>query len=246
MKIPLYLAVLLFLALPISSQTQGELVVDVTTSETGGKYAPRHVLAIWIEDAQGNFVKTLLAYGSERKTHLNTWQSTTKDAGSEYNVVDAITGATKSSHSSRSCKWDATNYQGNNVSDGNYKVFMELTDKNSTGNYSSFNFTKGQSSEQLNPGDVSSFSNVSINWKPEVSAIAVSKVVEAFLYPNPSTGIFFLKGWPNASLHVWNMNGALVLETQDPKIDLSSHPSGLYFVTIILGESVSSARIVRL
>lgn len=246
MKLLLYLLVFLSLALPMSSQTQGDLTVEVNTSETGGSYAPSHILAIWIEDNQGNFVKTLLAYGSKRKTHLNTWQLSTKTAGSEYNAVDAITGATKSSHSRRTCTWNGNSFQGSIVSDGTYKLYMELTDKNSTGVYTSFNFTKGQSPVQLNPSNMSSFSNVSISWMPASSVIAVSKSLETLIYPNPSAGIFFLKGVPNTHLQVWDLNGVLIMETQDAKIDLSFHPSGLYFITNKSGESISFARIVKL
>jgi nitronate monooxygenase len=57
------------------------------------------VVAIWVEDNQGNFVKTLLAYAQNRKTHLNTWEASTTAAGIPFNTVDAITGATKTSHS---------------------------------------------------------------------------------------------------------------------------------------------------
>lgn len=91
MKYKLTILSILLFNLLLSSQTLGELEVSVSTAATGGNYAPRHVLAIWIEDDQGNFVKTLLSYASERRTHLNTWQASTNNAGTEYNTVDAIT-----------------------------------------------------------------------------------------------------------------------------------------------------------
>ncbi len=90
------------------SQTSGELTVAVTTSKAGGNYAPRNIVAIWIENSAGIFIKSLLVYGDKRKTHLNNWQASTSAAGSEYNRVDAITGATKSSHGTRNCTWDGT------------------------------------------------------------------------------------------------------------------------------------------
>ncbi len=48
------------------SQTNGTLSVSVTTGSAGGNYAPRNVLAIWIEDSSGKFVKPLLAYAANR------------------------------------------------------------------------------------------------------------------------------------------------------------------------------------
>ncbi len=49
---------------------------------------PKHVLAIWVEDADG-FVKTRKSMANQRKQYLYTWK-----AASNYNVVDAITGST--------------------------------------------------------------------------------------------------------------------------------------------------------
>jgi len=48
----------------IIAQTNGTLAVSVTTSSTGGNYAPRNIVAIWVEDNSGKFVKTLLAYAN--------------------------------------------------------------------------------------------------------------------------------------------------------------------------------------
>ncbi|MBK7407075.1 MAG: DUF2271 domain-containing protein [Saprospirales bacterium] len=137
-KTILPLLLLFLFAGALFSQTSGELSVTATTSATPGNFAPKNIVAIWIEDEAGNFVKTLLAYAQQRKTHLNTWQASTGAAGSEFNVVDAVTGATRTSHGTRSCTWNATHFSGNLVDDGTYKVWMELTDKNGTGNFSSF------------------------------------------------------------------------------------------------------------
>jgi len=136
------LAVFIITGLQISAQTTGKLDVSVTTSATGGNYAPRNIVAIWIEDESGNFVKTLLAYAEKRIQHLNTWEKATSAKGSMYNRTDAITGATQSSHGTRTCSWNGTDYNKNLVADGKYYVCMELTDKNATGNFSKFELQK--------------------------------------------------------------------------------------------------------
>ncbi|MBN2237274.1 MAG: DUF2271 domain-containing protein [Bacteroidales bacterium] len=94
----------------MSAQTEGELVVNTSTSSSGGNFAHKNILAIWIQDDAGNFVKPLLAYAQTRITYLNTWQAKTKAAASEYNRTDAITGATQRSHGTRTCSWNGKNF----------------------------------------------------------------------------------------------------------------------------------------
>lgn len=145
-----------------SVKTAGSLSVSSLTSSTGGNYAPRNVLAIWVESNSGTFVKSLLVYAAERKYDLTNWSS-----NSSGNTTDAITGATQSSHAMRTCSWDGTDTNGNTVGDGTYKVCMELTDKSGTGNFHSSTFTKGTSANTQTPANVSSFSNISIIWTPK-------------------------------------------------------------------------------
>ena len=45
-----------FCVIQIQAQTKGSLAVSVTTSSAGGNFAPRNILAIWIEDNSGKFV----------------------------------------------------------------------------------------------------------------------------------------------------------------------------------------------
>lgn len=142
-------------------KTNGTLAVSTLTSTAGGKYAPKNIVAIWIESNSGTYVKTLLAYANGYKRYLSNWASS-----SGYNTTDAITGATVNSHTTRTCSWNGKDYKGNVVGDGTYKVCMELTDKDGTGNYHEFTFSKGTNSLTLSPSNVSSFSNISIKWTP--------------------------------------------------------------------------------
>lgn len=68
----LTLLLFFFCIAQIQAQTSGTLSVSVTTSSAGGNYTPRNILAIWVEDSSGKFVKTLLVYANARMTHLNT------------------------------------------------------------------------------------------------------------------------------------------------------------------------------
>lgn len=166
---PLTLGILMVLSISCTSTNppatppagSAGLTVSVTTSTAGGGYAPRNVVAIWIENNAGQFVKTLTVYAQARASDLTNWSSS-----SGGNKVDAVTGATQSNYGTIYGVWNGTDVSGTVVADGTYKVCMELTDKGSTGNFSAFPFTKGTAAVTLTPGNVSSFSSISIKWVP--------------------------------------------------------------------------------
>jgi hypothetical protein len=231
----------------LNAQTSGTLSVSVATSSTGGNYAPRNVLAIWIEDNSGKFVKTLLAYANTRKTHLNTWEASTTAAGSMYNSVDAITGATQSSHATRTCSWNGTDYNSKIVADGEYKVRMELTDKNATGNIASFTFIKGPNTQKLSPANNTSFSSVSINWTTSVTGLnpEVTLSNTFTVYPNPGTGKFTILGENIKSLKVTDLSGKEICKSNNMEIDLTTQPKGIYLVSIITDQETVVRKIIK-
>ena len=127
------------------------------TVAPGGGYAPKNVVAIWIETNAGVFVKSLLVYANARKVDLTTWYP--NSAG---NVVNAVTGATQSSNTTRTCTWNGTDVSGAVVLDGTYKVCMNIADGKTAA--ASFPFTKGTTAVTLTPANVTGFSNISISW----------------------------------------------------------------------------------
>lgn len=145
-----------------SVKTAGSLAVTATTSTYSGQYAPRHVLAIWVESSSGTFVKSLMVYAQARKEHLTNWLSTTSSG----NTTDAVTGATLSSHGTRNCIWNGKDASGNLVGDGAYKVCVEYTESNGTGKIARFGFTKGTSADTQTPAAASGVSSVSLKWTP--------------------------------------------------------------------------------
>lgn len=236
----------LFMSSALMAQTIGNLTVTTTTSETGGNYAPRNIVAIWIENEQGDFVKTLMAYAANRKTHLNTWQATTAAAGTEFNVTDAITGATRTSHATRECTWDGTHFNGQEVPDGNYYVWMELTDKNNTGNYSSFMFTKGDVAETLTPSNVPSFANITIDWNPTgPSSVTQFDLVDLSIDPNPGNGIYTIKAEQMQEAEVRKITGELVLKTTSENINISQQDNGIYLVIVKTDKGKAIKKIVK-
>ncbi len=233
--------------LQIQAQTSGILSVSVTTSSTGGTYAPRNILAIWIEDNSGKFVKTLLAYANTRMTHLNTWQASSLAAGQEFNKTDATSGATQSSHGTRTCIWNGTDYSGKLMANGDYKVRMELTDKNATGNIASYTFTKGATAQKLTPADVPSFSSVTINWSTSVTALnpELTQSNAIVVYPNPGNGVFTVLGENIISLKVTSLSGKVVCTSEIPVFDISNQPQGIYFVSVKIDQTTVVKKIIK-
>jgi len=144
----------------VPTNTTG-LIVSAVTSTAGGGFAPRNVVAIWVENSSGTFVKSLTVYASTRKYDLTKWST-----ASTGNTTDATTGATQSSFGTIYGTWNGTDTKGAVVADGTYKVCMELSDKDDTGNFSSFTFTKGTATSTQTPANTSSFSSVTIKWMP--------------------------------------------------------------------------------
>jgi len=213
-----------------AASTPGTLNVTVTTSATtGGTYIPRNVEAIWIQNSSGQFVKSLLVYAAARIGELTNWN--TSSAG---NKVDAITGATQSSHGVRTCSWNGTNVSGVVVADGTYTLKMELTDKNATGNVGTFTFVKGPAAQTQTPAAVPSFSALTIKWTPAVNTaledVTMSNLYQ--VYPNPTTSSIFVNGLDIQEIEIFNVAGTSVLKTTLQNINLNTLPKGVYMLKI--------------
>ena len=182
----------------------GELSFTVRTVTANGNYSPKHVLAIWIEDIDG-FVKSRKVMGSQRKQYLYTWVN-----ASNYNVVDAITGATLSSHQTHSISWDCTDLDGNIVPDGDYVVFAEFTDKHAQGPLYSVTFTKGTDGQFLLLPDETYFKDMVLTFTPlvcEFSANDTDICQEA--------AVIFTDESENATSWDWDFGDGAVPATAD-------------------------------
>jgi hypothetical protein len=238
---------ILFISTWAIAQTEGTLTVTATTSTAGGNYSPKNIVAIWVEDEQGNWVKTLLAYANTRKTHLNTWEAATTEAGSPFNTVDAITGATKTSHGTRTCTWNGTDVDGILAADGSYKIWMELTDKNGTGNFSSYTFTKDTIPLNLTPSNVPSFSSISIVWEPVIiTGMEESAMPSEYrTAPNPTTGVFRVYGKNIIRIDVLNAGGSVIHQGNSCSIDLGDRPDGIYYVRISTDRGLVTKKVIK-
>lgn len=231
-----------------TAATQGQLNITVTTSKTSTPtYSPRHILAIYVLDSQGKFVKTLMAYAGERKQYLINWRSVTTVAGSVYNTVDAITGATQQSHTSRTCTWNSKNRQGVIVDDGTYTLRMELTDNDGKAqNLASFNFTKGTVAQTITPANTSGFSNISIQWQPSSTSIDDSTVDAVFgLFPNPVSNTLRLNVSGMTQIEIFDFNGKLLITSALPVVNLENLSSGNYIAVLTLNNRRYSKQFIK-
>lgn len=230
----------------IFAQTTGKLQVTTTTKGTGGNYAPKNIVAIWVENENGQFVKTLAAYANSRKTYLNTWEASTTNAGSVYNSVDAITGATRSSHGTITCSWNGTDYKGNAVGDGTYNLRFELTDKHATGNLASIPFSKSSSMQELSPANVPSFESTSVRWQPaSMTGIETrSQRKELKVSYDPSSGQLSVSGVTVQKLEIYNIAGQLVFRKEASFVNTNSFQNGIYIVVVKTENHTYSQKVI--
>jgi hypothetical protein len=245
MKKGFILLLVLISSVFVNAQTIGELDVSVITSQAGGQYAPKNCVAIWVEDESGNYVKTLLAYAQMYRIYLNNWEASTIAAGSPFNNTDAISGATVGLHGTRNCSWDGTDYQGVAMDNGTYRVCMELTDKNSTGNYSHFTFIKSDVEETQTPSNVPSFSDISLVWTVSQNAVEEAFASKISVLPNPTSGIITVNAENIKSIEVWNIAGKHIMKSNRQTLDISAKPSGIYFIKVTTDDATITRRILK-
>ncbi len=174
------LIIALFLAIalvrPGFAQTDGSATFQVTTVTAGGTYSPRNVMAIWVTDANTNFVKTLKRQAVSQVRWLTRWGTSSKS-----NVVDGITGATLSSHQAHSVTWNCRNTNNVVVADGTYRIFVEFTEFNGAGPYiQAVNFNKGAAGVTSAPTATANFTSMSLVYVPSVGPPALTPIGNKF------------------------------------------------------------------
>lgn len=112
------------------------LTVTFTTNASpvgaSSKYAPKNVVAVWIESSTGAFVKTFGRWANVRRTHLIDWEAKAGTAD-----VDAVSSASQPAYGTLTAKWDMTARQTPapplpKPADGVYTIRMELADSDSS------------------------------------------------------------------------------------------------------------------
>ena len=142
------------------------LTITATSTTGGGQYAPRNVVALWIEGPGGVFVKTVDRWAGVRKQHLVAW--TTAAGGAD---ADAVSGATRANHATPlTLTWNMMNRQNQLIPDGTYTVRMESTELNANtagqNHQGTFTFVKGPAPQQQTGLSNGGFTNVTLKFVP--------------------------------------------------------------------------------
>ena len=143
------------------------LKVTFTTSVSPAPvFNPKNIVAVWIQNAAGNHVKTIGRWAATRKQYLLAWNA---KAGT--NDVDAVSGATRANHTPPlTVTWNLKDKAGAVVPDGTYTIRMEEADRNATAqtqnNEGTFTFVKGAAPQTQNNLTNGGFSAVKIEFTP--------------------------------------------------------------------------------
>lgn len=232
--------------------TDGEISFQITTKNYIAEYSTKHVMAVWVTEDNGTFVKSLLVLAATRKYDLVAW-----NAASSGNEVDATTGATQSSHIARTITWDCTDIAGDEVEDGTYRLNIEYTsndagfDVGPTANYA---FSKGVDNQSYTPSNTNSFENISITYTNLENATAVSRLEydKVIIYPNPAFDNVYIDSPVDLErVSVFNIIGKemnnILSSTQEntTAINISKLPTGIYIINLITAEEELSFKIIK-
>lgn len=267
-KILVAITVLVVLAVYASTaqSTTGNMTFTVKTISNNTGYSPKHVLAIWIKDGQGNFVVSCKVMANIRKKHLVKWKSSSLE-----NTTNAITGVTLSTHQTHTITWDGKDYSGNLMADGVYQVWVEYTSQNSAsgqpaGPYMSLEFNKTAVSEHLAPANLTYFNNIVLDWVPDGVGIeeAASLNSRVLVYPNPfSENVklqFDIDKQSQLQAYVVDQAGKMIAVlanevvsaggyelTWDGKNERNSkEPSGIYFIVLRVNGIYTSHKVLMM
>lgn len=244
--------------IPSSSiaQTPGTLTFSVKTTEPPGGYTGLHVIALWIEDTNGVFIKTKMRFAKKRIQYLDRWM-----ASSAYDSTDAITGATLiHQDTTLTFMWNGTDVSGNVVADKPYRIWLQMSDRDLSGATDSVNFIKDTSIRHLTPADTGNFINMVLDWNPSIGINEIeSKKLSFRCEPNPFSETanvhYTLSQNSDVTLYLLDESGKTVAILFDDNqsagtytVQLSARSSqlkpGVYYLRINNGHIIETKKIV--
>lgn len=244
--------------------TDGSVIFTVLSVSNGATYSPKNVFAVWIKDANGNFVISRKVMAASQKNHLVKWM-----ASSGNNSVGAITGATLPSHQFHTISWDCRNQAGELVPDGVYEIWVEYTSRNSAnggalGPFTHVSFEKGISALSLDFPDEAYFKDMNLQYNPSNVGLEenLSDKMKWKAFPNPSTeGIHFNFDAPNQgflNVTIYDLEGKRILELINERIEQQSYSfywnireagsanvaPGVYLIRVILDDKMFEQKVI--
>jgi hypothetical protein len=152
----------------VSAAASGMLTIRFETSApVGGKYANKNVHVVWVEKADGTFVRTLNLWGDKHAKELSQWFAKTTDRARD---IQARTGATLTAYGTYTSTWDGKDAAGAVAADGEYVIRLELTNDNANKNKhnrAAMTFTKGTAAQTKGPVEENGYKQMTLTWEPE-------------------------------------------------------------------------------
>lgn len=151
--------------------TEGTLSVSFNTKRLGGRYAPFNCGAVWIEDSDGFYIRTLNMWAGERRSAVVAWTLSVCDQDALITRPDVTTSATLNKPQAHSTTWDTKDFRGLVTPDGVYSLWMQVTeDEYPEGPFMQINFVKGSESFTSMPKPARGYENITLNYTPSGSA----------------------------------------------------------------------------
>ena len=129
----IYLFLILLMVFGLTNMAAQQPAVEISFLFLRQSGSASNQYAIWIEDAQGQFVKTLYATRwtanggwNRRPTSIPVWVKQFDLANTPKAQVDAVSGATPRT-GVMTYTWDGTDSRGASVPAGNYTLILEGT-----------------------------------------------------------------------------------------------------------------------
>jgi hypothetical protein len=137
------------------------VTLDFTTLAQGGRYQPQNIGVVWVQNSSGALVTTLEVWAGIRAIYLSQWLSINFFG----DRADAVSSATLRMHKSHQAMWNLKDSTGAFVPDGEYTLFIEVTDKDAPGANTSVKFTKGPKPQTVMPPDAQFFHDITLKYQ---------------------------------------------------------------------------------
>ncbi len=136
------------------------MTFEVLTHVQVGQFQPANAGAIWIETSSGQFVKTLQAWAFIREIYLSKFRAEAMN-----NKTDAVTSASLPNHVTHHVSWNLKDASGNPAPDGAYKLIVECTDSDLTGQFVAIDFMKAPGAAPITPADTPAYSGMRLAFQ---------------------------------------------------------------------------------
>lgn len=238
-----------------AQNTECNVTVSFTTVESPDLWEFNNMLAVWIEDEKGSFIRTLKVMADANIDYLYTWQE-----ASAGNTIDAITGATRTSHAPETLTWDGKDTNKTVVADGAYLVKIEFAESQDQGPVISIPFTKGTVNSDSTYNNETNFTNINIEYTVG-GTNQVNEAVSATnfnIFPNPVVNQSIISILSDkatvARLSLYSLNGQLIrnlgaknltIGQNSIAFDANDLPAGPYLLRLESNNSIKILKIVK-